>query len=90
LVSGTSTLSAAASNSPVTLSGPLDLQSNMVTINGAGPVTLSGVVSGVGGRLVKAGSGSLTLSGSNGFTAGVTMSAGNVMVANDDWGRAIE
>jgi fibronectin-binding autotransporter adhesin len=56
--------------------GDVNLQSNTLSITGAGNSVFSGIISGTGGSLAKSGGGTLTLSGANTFTGGLSMSAG--------------
>ncbi len=48
-------------------------------------VAMSGVISGAGG-LMKSGTGTVTLSGANSYTGGTKVSAGTLVVANDNTG----
>jgi fibronectin-binding autotransporter adhesin len=81
-----STLSGArtlTSNSGVlTLSGQVNLSSNLLTIGGAGNTTVSGVVGGSGG-LLKSGSGVLVLSNTNVYTGSTRISGGSVSITAD-------
>lgn len=72
---------------PITVSGAVDLGSNVLTVNSLNTnvVTLSGVVNGTGGMVLKTGVGTLNLTGATTLTGTddkLTISAGTVRVAN--------
>ncbi len=63
----------------LTLSGAIDLSSNLLTVAGAGDHVISGAVSG-GGGVAKQGTGTLRMSGVNTYTGDTTVSAGTQVI----------
>lgn len=87
-LTGSTTMTANAGT--LTATGPVDLGSNILSVNGAGHTTLSGVVGGNGG-ITKTDAGTLTLSGSgaNSFIGTLAINNGTVALAKTDGTHAI-
>jgi autotransporter-associated beta strand protein len=66
----------------LTLNNTINLNANLLTVNGAGNVTLSNAISGIGG-ITKAGTSTLTLSGANTYSGTTTLTAGTVIAGTD-------
>jgi autotransporter-associated beta strand protein len=64
------------------ISNPLQLQTNL-TVTNATTATLDGAISGTG-ALSKSGAGALRFNASNSYAGGTTISAGTLMLANDN------
>jgi autotransporter-associated beta strand protein len=67
-----------------TVSGPVALGGNAVTVNGTGDTLISGNVSGMGSvsDLNKDGTGTLTLTGTNTYAGGTAVNGGTLLVNN--------
>jgi len=65
-----------------TLSGPVDNDTFLLTVGGAGNTTISGIISDTGG-LTKDGAGTLTLGGVNTYSGATTINAGTVALNAD-------
>src|SRR6185369_3840744 len=79
-ISAAQTFNSSNSGSTLTLNGQLDLNSNLLTVSGAGNTRFVGVVSGSGG-ITKNGSGTLTLSANNSYSGSTNMVAGSLIVS---------
>jgi autotransporter-associated beta strand protein len=75
------TLAGSQSFVGVTMSGPIDLAGNTLTIDGPSDSSISGVISGAG-ALVKNGSGVYQISGNNSYTGSTTINAGAFSLAH--------
>ncbi len=73
-----------AASTPSTLSSPVNLGSNTLTLSPnatSAALTLSGIISGTGGSLIS-NTGTATLSNANTFTGGVTLTSGTLNINN--------
>ncbi len=78
-VSGSPTTFNVESGANLSVSGPVSISSNSLTLEGAGNSSVSGNISGTGSVTV-AGTGTVTLSGSNSFTGGAIASSGTMAI----------
>jgi len=89
-LAGSGTLDVTANASTGTIgglsgSGNVALGSDALSVGSNNTTTnFTGVISGTGGSLTKIGSGALTLTGTNTYDSGTTISAGTVVVGNDN------
>jgi autotransporter-associated beta strand protein len=79
LIGGDQTFNSANIGSTLTLNGQINLNSNLLTVAGAGNTRFVSTVSGSGG-ITKNGSGTLTLSGNNTYSGTTSMVAGSLIV----------
>jgi autotransporter-associated beta strand protein len=71
------------SGSTLVLGGPIDLNGNVLMIDGPGAVGFGGAISG-NGRVEKKGTGTATLSGNNTYRGGTTVTEGTLVVSAVD------
>ncbi|HSE22390.1 MAG TPA: Calx-beta domain-containing protein [Pyrinomonadaceae bacterium] len=79
-ISADQTFNSANSGTTLTFNGPLNLNSNLLTVAGAGNTRFVAAVSGAGG-ITKNGSGTLTLSANNSYSGSTNVVAGTLVVS---------
>ena len=80
LITADQTFNSANIGTTLTFNGPVNLNSNVLTVAGAGNTRFAAVVSGSGG-ITKNGSGTLTLSSNNSYSGTTSMVAGKLIVS---------
>jgi autotransporter-associated beta strand protein len=78
---GGATINSAFAGNTLTLSGPISLGSNSLTISGGGNASVTNVISGSGG-LIKWGNGFLSLNAANTYTGGTSINGGVVVTGS--------
>lgn len=72
-----------AANAGLSLTLPVTLGANGLTVSGSNPLAVSGVLGGTGGVSLT-GTGSLTLSGANTYSGGTSLSSGTLIAGNNN------
>ena len=67
--------------------GSVDLATGTLTLGGAASTTFSGIITGSGG-LTRSGAGTLTLTGTNEYSGNTSVTAGNLIIGNEESGSA--